>query len=92
MLGQSEVIVRVTLVPDEPEEVKTGEEGSRQLDVGLGGLLDVVATESRIGSCQDRHTSIEGRHDASLGGKKRNSLCTGIMQGSAQAQDASSGG
>ena len=67
MLGQSEVIVRVTLVPDEPEEVKTGEEGGRQLDVGLGGLLDVVATESRIGSCQDRHTSIEGCHDASLG-------------------------
>lgn len=67
MLGQSEVIVRVTLVPDEPEEVETGEEGGWQLDVGLGRLLDVVATESRIGSCQDRHTSIEGRHDASLG-------------------------
>ena len=53
MLGQSEVIVCVALVPNESEEVKTGEEGSRQLDIGLGGLLDVVATESGIGSCQD---------------------------------------
>ena len=53
MLSQSEVIVCVALVPNEPEEVETGEEGSRQLDVGLGRLLDVVATESGIGSCQD---------------------------------------
>ena len=67
MLGQSEVIVRIALVANEPEEVETGEEGGRQLDVGLGRLLDVVATKSRVGRCQDGYTSIEGCHDASLG-------------------------
>ena len=36
MLGQSEVVVRVTLVPDQPEKVKTREESGWQLDVGLG--------------------------------------------------------
>ena len=36
MLSQSQVILRVTLVPDQPEQVKPGQQGSRELDVGLG--------------------------------------------------------
>ena len=67
VLGQSEIIVRIALVANEPEEVETGEEGGRQLDVGLGRLLDVVATKSGVSRCQDGYTSVEGRHDASLG-------------------------
>ena len=35
MLGQTEVVLRVTLVSDEPQEVKAREQGSWQLDVGL---------------------------------------------------------
>ena len=33
MLSQSEVILRITLVPDQPEEIKSREESCRKLDV-----------------------------------------------------------
>ncbi len=66
MLGQTQVILRVTLVPYEPEQVEPREQGSWKLDVGLRRLLDVVAAKGRVGSSQDGHTSIQGGHDASL--------------------------
>ena len=53
VLSQPQVVLRVTLVPDEPEKIEPREEGGRELDVGLGRLLDVVATERRIGGRQD---------------------------------------
>ena len=64
-----EVIVCVTLIPDEPQEVKTRQQGSRQLDVGLHRLLHIVAAVGRVGCRQDGHSGIEGGHDSCLYGK-----------------------
>jgi hypothetical protein len=36
MLGEAQVILRVTFVPDEPEQVKPGQQSRRQLDISLG--------------------------------------------------------
>ena len=69
MLGEAEVVLGVTLVSDEPQQVEPGQKGCWQLDVGLSGLLDVVPSISWIGSCQDGHTSVQSRHYTSLGGK-----------------------
>ena len=35
VLGQSQVVLRVTLVPDQPEKVESRQEGRWQLYVGL---------------------------------------------------------
>ena len=59
MLCQSEVVLRVTAIPDEPKQVKAREQGSWELDVGFGRTLDVVAAERWVGCCQDGHSSIE---------------------------------
>ena len=69
VLSQPEVVLRVALVSDQPQQVKPGEEGGRELDVGLGRLLDVVAAEGGVGSGQDGHAGIQSRHDASLEGR-----------------------
>ena len=53
VLGQTEIILRVTLISDKPEEVEAREQGCWQLDVDLGRLLDVVAAEGWVGSRQD---------------------------------------
>ncbi len=66
VLSQAEVILGVRLVSDEPQEIEPGEQRCRQLYVGLRRLLDVVATERRISSCQDRHACIQGRHYTGL--------------------------
>ena len=71
MLGQPQVVLRVRLVSDEPEEVKPREEGGWQLDVGLSRLLDVVAAVGWISSCQDGHAGIEGSHYTSLKMRER---------------------
>ena len=51
VLGESQVILSVALVTDQPQEVEPGEQGGRQLNVRLCGLLDVVAPVGRIGRC-----------------------------------------
>jgi len=71
VLSQTEVVLGVALVPDQPQEVKPGEEGGRELDVGLRRLLHVVAAERRVGSGQDGHPGIQGCHDAGLEGEEQ---------------------
>lgn len=53
VLGQTQVGVGVRLVLDQPQQVETGEQGSRQLDVLLDGLARVVAAIGGVSSCQD---------------------------------------
>ena len=76
MLRQPEVVLRVTLVPDEPEEVKPREEGGREHDVGLRRLLDVVPTKGRVSRSQDGDPGIERGHNTSLGGGREESQIT----------------
>ena len=71
MLGKTEVVVSITLVTDQPEDIETREKGGRELDVSLGGLLDVVASKGWVGSGEDGDTSVEGGHDASLEERER---------------------
>lgn len=51
MLGQTQVSVGIRLVLDQPEQVKTGEQSSWQLNVLLNALPGIVAAVGRVGCC-----------------------------------------
>lgn len=67
VLGQTQVGVSVRLVLDQPQQVKTGQQGGRQLDVLLDALARVVAAIGGVGGRQDGATGVQRCHDASLG-------------------------
>jgi len=67
VLGETQIIVPVWLVLNQPEEVKTREQGGRQLDVLLDGAARVVAAVGGIGSGQDGDAGVESGQDAGLG-------------------------
>lgn len=51
VLGQTQVTVSIWLVLNQPEQVETGEQGSRKLNVLLDALAGIVAAIRRIGCC-----------------------------------------
>ena len=61
-----EVVFGVGLVHEQPEQVETGEQRGRQLDVGLHGAARVVAPIGRVSRSQDRDARVQRAHDASL--------------------------
>lgn len=66
VLGQAQVAVGVRLVLDQPEQVETGEQSGRQLDVLLDALARVVAAVGRVGCGEDRAAGVQRGHDAGL--------------------------
>lgn len=70
VLSQAQVGVGVRFVLDEPEQVETGEESRRQLDVLLDALAGIVAAVGWVGRRQDGAAGVEGGHDASLERRK----------------------
>lgn len=66
VLGQAQVSISVRFVLNQPEEVKTREQSSGQLDVLLNGFAGIVAAISRVSRCENRAACIQGGHDASL--------------------------
>lgn len=71
VLGQTQVAVSVRLVLDQPEEVETGKQRSRQLNVLLDALPGIVAAIGRVGCCQNGAACVERGHDASLETRRR---------------------
>lgn len=67
VLGQAQVGVSVGLVLDQPQQVETGEQGGRQLDVLLDALAWVVAAVGGVGGGQDGAAGVQRGHDAGLG-------------------------
>lgn len=67
VLGQAQVSVSVGLVLDQPQQVETGEQGGRQLDVLLDALAWVVAAVRGVGGGQDGAAGVQGGHDPGLG-------------------------
>lgn len=72
VLGQTQVTVSVGLVLDQPEEVETGKQRSRQLNVLLDALAGIVAAIGRVGCCQNGAARVERGHDAGLETRKTN--------------------
>ena len=62
-----EVILCVTLVPDQPQKIKSWKQSGWQLNVSFGWLAYVVASIGRVSCSKDWHSSIECSHDTSLG-------------------------
>lgn len=71
VLGQPQIGIRVGLVLDQPQQVETGQQRRRKLNVLLDGLAGVVAPVCRVGRSQDGAAGIQRSHDASLGDKGR---------------------
>lgn len=67
VLGQTQIVVPVGLVLDEPEQIETRQQSSGQLDILLHCATRIVAAEGGIGSSQDGDTRIQRGHDARLG-------------------------
>ena len=61
------VLRLVSLVEQKEDHVEAGEEGLGQVDVQVGPLRLVVAAIHRVGSGQDRRTSVETCSDACFG-------------------------
>lgn len=58
VLGQTQVTVSVRLVLNQPEQVETGQQRSRKLNVLLNTLPGIVAAIGRVGCCQNRAASV----------------------------------
>lgn len=54
VLRQTQVVVRIRFVLDEPQQVEAGQQRRRQLDVLLEGFARVVAAVRRVRRGQDR--------------------------------------
>lgn len=66
VLRQTQVSVGIRLVLDEPQQVEAGQQGGRQLNVGLDALPGIVAAVGGVGRSEDGAASVEGGHDAGL--------------------------
>lgn len=57
----------VDLISDYVEDVETGKNGVREVDIVVEGDLGVIAALERICCCDDRASSTESGHYACLG-------------------------
>lgn len=66
VLSQFPVEVLIHLIQYEVEQVETGNQGGREVDIPGHRQVDVVLGANRVGSCKDRRPSIQCRDDTSL--------------------------